>query len=249
MKISEFSVRVLSPTFLTSGICNVIANSWHGIVPSEYSRRFRIVRPYTMMSNARLRALHDATARVIAAGVPGVLVECGTAKGGSAAMMALVVHECRSDKRIWVFDCFEGMPPPTENDPDRDLAANYVGDCLGTFEEVSALFAELGVSDRMRMVKGLFQETLPPSSTGDIALLHIDGDWYDSVMSCLTSLYDRVPPGGIIQLDDYGYWQGARKAVNDFFKLRGEPVPALKRIDHSGRQFTKAPRSLQQTPG
>ena len=70
-------------------------------------------------------------------------------------------------------------------------------------------------------VKGLFQDTLPLSPIGSIALLHIDGDWYESARICRESLYDKVAPGGVIQFDDYGYWKEDRKAVNEFLAQRG----------------------------
>jgi hypothetical protein len=69
-------------------------------------------------------------------------------------------------------------------------------------------------------------------------LLHIDGDWYDSVKSCLDNLYDKVTPGGIIQFDDYGYWRGARKAIDEFLEHRGINGH-LKRLDYSGRFLLK----------
>jgi hypothetical protein len=90
------------------------------------------------------------------------------------------------------------------------------------------------------MVKGLFQDTLGHAPIEKISLLHIDGDWYDSVMTCLQSFYDRVSPGGIVQIDDYGFWEGARKAVDDFFRQRGLAMPSLRYIDYAGRQFVKS---------
>src|SRR5207244_2320137 len=71
-----------------------------------------------------------------------------------------------------------------------------------------------------------------------IVVLHLDGDWYDSVKVCLAHLYDRVSPGGIIQIDDYGHWQGARKAVDEFMAARHITVP-LRYLDYTGRQLVK----------
>lgn len=88
------------------------------------------------------------------------------------------------------------------------------------------------------MVKGLFQDTLPHSEIQHIALLHLDGDWYDSTRVCLEQLYDKVSPGGVIQIDDYGHWAGARKALHEFFDHRKIQVD-LKYLDHTGRQFIK----------
>jgi hypothetical protein len=100
-----------------------------------------------------------------------------------------------------------------------------------------ATFATLGVTNA-RLVKGLFQNTLPTMPAERIAVLHVDGDWHDSVRGCLEALYDRVVPGGVIQFDDYGFWQGARKAVDEFFASRGIK-PVLIKLDYSGRQYVK----------
>ena len=88
-------------------------------------------------------------------------------------------------------------------------------------------------------MQGRFEETLPQTKVGPIALLHIDGDWYSSVKACLDNLYDRVSPGGIIQLDDYGFWQGAEKATDEFLSKRNLPRELIK-LDYSGRQLWKA---------
>jgi hypothetical protein len=103
---------------------------------------------------------------------------------------------------------------------------------------VRELFERFEVADDVEFVKGLFQETLPVSCVGTIAVLHIDGDWFESVKVCLECLYDKVADGGVIQFDDYGYWKGARKAVNEFMEQRGIETP-LQRIDYSGRFLIK----------
>jgi (2Fe-2S) ferredoxin len=87
-------------------------------------------------------------------------------------------------------------------------------------------------------VKGLFQDTVPRCDVGPIAVLHLDGDWYESVKVCLDHLYDRVSPGGVIQIDDYGHWEGARKAVDEFMVARRLTGP-LRYLDYTGRQLIK----------
>ena len=90
----------------------------------------------------------------------------------------------------------------------------------------------------VEFVKGLFQQVLPITLVPPISVLHIDGDWYEGVRVCLDFLYDRVVPYGVIQFDDYGYWKGARKAVDEFFNHRGIQV-RLRRLDYSGRFVIK----------
>jgi hypothetical protein len=170
--------------------------------------------------------------------IAGDVVECGAARGGSAALMGLTLSLLGAERVLWVFDTFEGLPPPTLDDPDFETAKAYTGECRGELDEVVALFERLGILRNSRFVKGLFQETLHSCPIEEIAVLHIDGDWYDSVRTCLYELYERVSPGGIIQFDDYGHWAGARRAVDEFLRERGIAVP-LTRLDYTGRQMIK----------
>jgi O-methyltransferase len=170
--------------------------------------------------------------------IAGDLVECGAARGGSALLLTLAAARLGDARRTWVFDTFEGLPEPSAADPDFAEAKQYVGTCRGELHEVEALFASAGVRDRVTFVKGLFQDTLAERPVPRIAVLHLDGDWYDSVRVCLERLYDGVAPGGIIQIDDYGHWAGARKAVDEFFRRRGMPA-RLRYVDYTGRTFTK----------
>jgi hypothetical protein len=103
---------------------------------------------------------------------------------------------------------------------------------------VRSSLRQLGIEKNAILVPGLFQKTLPNCGVQSIAVLHVDGDWYESVMTTLDNLYDRVSKGGIIQLDDYGHWAGARRAVDEFMKKRRITQP-LRWIDFSGRQLTK----------
>jgi hypothetical protein len=192
-----------------------------------------------MCSVARLRGLHEGVKWVIEKHLDGDIVKCGCARGGSAALMALTLRQLGERRNLWLFDTFEGLPAPTADDPDYEIAELFTGSCLGQLDEVRKLFQDQGVADGVRFVKGLFQNTISQSHIERIALLHIDGDWYESVKVCLEELYDRVVPGGIIQFDDYGYWKGARKAVDEFFAKRGIKVE-MKRLDYSGRAMKRA---------
>lgn len=191
-----------------------------------------------MCSNARLRALYRAVQHVVICNVQGDLVECGTARGGSAALMALTLKQLKAQRTLWVFDTYEGLPSPTEDDPDYDVAIQHIGAYRGELEEVENLFRRLEIPSPVRFVKGLFEFTVPVSPVEKIAVLHIDADWYQSIKVCLDHLYDRVSLGGVIQLDDYGHWAGARKAVDEFLHEHGI-ARRLRYLDYSGRQFVK----------
>ena len=240
--LREALYRLSDPAWVASHAFRQITTAYDLLSPSEFSRLYRQVRSLTMVSNARLRGLYRAVKYVVAAGVPGDIVECGAARGGSAALMGLTLKKMGvHDRRLWVFDTYDGLPAPTANDPDFEIARSYTGTCLGSLEEVKTSFQRLGIASQSVLVKGLFQDTLATAPVGPIALLHIDGDWYESVKVCLDTLYDKVSDHGVIQLDDFGFWKGARKAAEEFFAER-RIGPQLLKLDYSGRQFVKPAR-------
>lgn len=191
-----------------------------------------------MVSYSRLRGLYEATNYVVQNSVAGDFVECGVARGGSAALVALTLQELKVQRSLWLFDTFQGLPKPSERDPDYEIADLYTGTCAATVQEVKTAFQDLGIRADLHFVPGLFNDTLQPAPIKAISLLHIDGDWYESVRTCLDCLYDKVSSGGIIQFDDYGHWAGARRAIDEFTESRGLHIP-LRYLDYSGRQLVK----------
>jgi hypothetical protein len=234
----EILHRVRDPRFVIDSGLRIMVEGWDLISPSEFSSLYRQVRSYTMCSNARLRGLYRAVRHVVQRQIPGDIVECGSARGGSGALMGLTLRRLGSQRDLWVFDTYEGLPAPSSQDPDFELAELFTGTHVGTLSEVRELFQRLNIADNVQFVKGLFQETLPGVPIGQIAVLHIDGDWYESVKVCLDCLYDKVVDGGVIQFDDYGYWKGARRATDEFLEKRGIEA-ALQRLDYSGRTLIK----------
>jgi len=234
----ELRHRLIGLSWLPSHGRDLLLRAWDSYSQSEFAQLYRTVRPYTMCGDARLRGLYRAIRHVVAHDVPGDIVECGAARGGSAALMGLALKAAGSGRPLWVLDTFEGMPPPTSDDPDWKIASLYTGKVRGDLREVQALFQRLGIADRCKLVKGLFAETLSKCDAESIAVLHLDCDWYESVKVCIDHLYDRVSRGGIIQIDDYGHWQGARKAVDEFLRRRSINV-GLQRLDYTGRQLIK----------
>lgn len=208
------------------------------VLPGKFAELYRMVHPYTMGSRARLRGLYSGVRYVVEKDIPGDVVECGVAFGGSAALLGLTLKSCGANRKLWAFDTFEGLPAPTEADPDYDAAIPFAGAFRSDMSEVMRLFDRFGILENTAFIKGLFQDTVPESPVKQIAVLHLDGDWYESVKVCLDHLYDRVSSGGVIQIDDYGHWAGARKAVDEF--LDGRDIPGgLRYLDYSGRQIIK----------
>jgi O-methyltransferase len=177
--------------------------------------------------------LHDLAIKVrevVDAGVPGDLVECGVWRGGSAFLMAEVLERRGEDRTVWLFDSFEGLPPPQEVDGAAAVAYSenrddpmYLDNCRAEVEEVRATAQRLGLEARIEIVQGWFEETLPTSrdQIGAIALLRLDCDWHESVTTCLETLYDQVSRGGVVIVDDYYVWDGCAIAVHEFLGRRG----------------------------
>jgi O-methyltransferase len=197
----------------------------------------RMVKPYTLVSPKRLLNLVELAERVERNQLPGDLVECGVYNGGSAAIIAHVATASRMDRKVWLFDSFQGMPHPTIED--GEAAVDYAGEVVGDLNKVRAVLTKVGADmRRVHIVEGWFQETFRSVDIDKIALLNLDVDWYESIRLCLEKFFDHVVTGGFINLDDYGYWPGCRRAVHDFFKMRGLSYP-LNEVDNTARWFQK----------
>jgi O-methyltransferase len=211
---------------------NVRQSLRRGLCRIPGASQYPLVAGYTWLPPRRLKMLERHVAYIERAGIAGDVIECGVAAGGSAALLGLTMDRHASERLLHLYDTFEGLPPPTEDDPDFSRASQWTGQCRGTLDEVKALFHRLNVKmERMRFVQGLFQETLGPTM-GPIALAHLDGDWYESTMTCLTHIWPALSVGGVMQLDDYGEWQGCRKAVDEFFAERQSQV-VMRPVDES----------------
>ena len=194
----------------------------------------RLVSGRTWLPMVRLEALYYGCLAVEEQGIAGDVVECGTDRGGSAALMALAAPT----RHLWIFDSFEGLPEPGLEDTEE--AWEYVGHDATPVQEVVAFFAEVGLAGRYTLIPGWYEQTMPECSGAveRIAVLHLDCDWYASVKLCLEHLWDRVVPGGYIQIDDYGRWAGCRLAVDEFLS-RQCPSAALHAIDYTARALSK----------
>lgn len=207
--------------------------------------------PYTMVSRARLWSAVSAVKYVVASGVRGAVVEAGVWKGGCSFAMGSTLHLMGADSRgLWLYDTFDGMTAPSESDVEtssRKQAAKILGRsranstywARATRAEVELLVAESGLTpEHVHIVQGDVLATLPALAPATIAVLRLDTDWFESTKWELETLFDRVSAGGVIIFDDYGYWDGARKAVDEFFAAR-EISPFLQVTDRTGRLFIK----------
>lgn len=211
----------------------------------EFQQLLEIVRPYTMLSEARLYSLFSLVKQICQKNIPGNIVECGVAGGGSTALMAAVIQRYSKQPRwLYAFDSFSGMPAPTEKDRHQGIPADQTGwgtgTCAAPETTVQEICSKLKVRQIVKTVKGYFQETLPKmrNMVGMISLLHVDGDWYESTQVIFQNLYDRVVNDGYIQVDDYGHWEGCRQAVHEFAEQK-QITLNLQPIDETGVFFIK----------
>jgi hypothetical protein len=201
-----------------------------------------------MTSPERIDGLIRAVRYVVGHDVAGAFVECGVWRGGSIMAAALMVQALgRSDRDLYLFDTFEGMPEPGKPDRTRegDSAAveftklrsaesNGSDWCRASLEEVRAnLGSTKYPADRVHLVMGKVEETIPSSAPPRIAILRLDTDWYESTLHELEHLFPRLVSGGVLIIDDYGWWLGARRAVDEYFARSRERI-LLSRIDESG---------------
>jgi O-methyltransferase len=215
------------------------------------------VASYSMTSPERLYALYQALLYVHAARIAGDVVECGVWRGGSSMLAALALSRLRDTERnLWLYDTFEGMSEPGDEDVDvagermtevwdrhrHDLESPLLA--YSSIATVRANLARTGFPEaRTRFVRGKVEETIPDSVPDRIAVLRLDTDWYESTRHELIHLYPRLEPGGVLIIDDYGHWQGARQAVDSYFDEQDIPI-LLNRIDYTGRIAVKpVPRS------
>jgi hypothetical protein len=201
---------------------------------------FGAVRPFTMAGYRRLSSLYDLCRRAEAENRPGAFVECGAWKGGAAGVMASVARSAGRGRRTWVFDSFEGLPDPGA--ADGPAAKPWAGRCAARMEDAERLLFGTLRLKRAQVIlrKGWFQDTLPAArpEIGPIAVLRLDGDWYESTRVSLENLYDGVVPGGFVVLDDYGFWEGFRRAVDEFLAGRRLAPPIIP-VDRSAAWFQK----------
>lgn len=189
------------------------------------TRLVHSVMPYSLVAEGGLKATCNLAFKIEQEQLKGAFVECGVAEGGCSALLGLVSKHFKSNRDLWMFDSYEGLPNPTSEDFIAGATGNHIrplppGSCRGTFEQVEQLIFDdmLLAREHIHMIKGWFENTLPTArhEVGNIALLRIDADWYESVKCCLDNLYDSVVPGGYIVIDDYGTCFGARKALDEF---------------------------------
>jgi hypothetical protein len=223
-----------------------------GFKPDELDI-LRRVKPFTATTPERVVGLIDAVKYIAKNRIEGSIVECGVWRGGSIMTVALtLIAHGDTSRDIYLFDTFEGMSAPSDKDrlPDGSLVADVLRHmdpraednlwAFAPFEAVKRNVLSTGYpADKLHFVRGKVEDTLPGNAPDRIALLRLDTDWYESTRHELIHLYPRLCERGVLICDDYGDWQGARQAVDEYFAA--QPFkPLLTRMDTTGRMAIKA---------
>jgi len=204
------------------------------------------VQAATMTSPERIVALMRAAQYIVATRVPGDIVECGVWRGGSMMAVARTLEQAGELRPLHLFDTFDGMPPPQALDRDHSgqsaelllsqqpKSTSHVW-ALAQLDEVRQNMTATGYPEHLiQYVPGQVEATIPKAAPAQIALLRLDTDWYESTRHELVHLYPRLATGGVLIIDDYGHWEGCRRAVDEYFGPM-RPAPHLCRIDYTGR--------------
>jgi len=219
----------------------------------EFESIYHFCNPYTMTSIERMFALYKATEYIIKNNIEGDFVECGVWRGGSTMVILQALQKFNiTNRKVWLFDTFEGMSAPTEDDKDfSNLSASIQlqqskknNDSIiwayATLDDVKQNIALTKYPlENVHFIKGKVEDTLPNNQYfTSCALLRLDTDWYESTKIELEYFYPLLIKNGVLLIDDYGHWQGCKKAVDEYFEQQ-KFFPLLQRIDYTGRLFVK----------
>ncbi len=215
----------------------------------EFLQLATLCKPFTMTSVERLYALYTAVKYILDHDIPGDFAECGVWRGGSAMLIAgMLARRGVHDRKLYMYDTYEGMSAPTEDDRDfrgKDAATLLEKSeddketsvwCLASLEEVrhNMTLTEYPM-EHIHFIQGKVEDTIPVQSPpGPLALLRLDTDWYESTRHELEHLYPLLVRQGVLIIDDYGHWEGCRKAVDEYFSKERIQM-LLHRIDYTGR--------------
>lgn len=216
-------------------------------VEAEFPPVHKDCAPFTCTTLEGQYALWKAVEYVVRANVPGDVVECGVFKGGSMMVAARALRQFGDEtRRLYLYDTFEGMTEPTGRDVDfagrtpqehlKTWGASHMSEMTNSpLDEVKRNVFSTGLApERFEFVKGKVEETIPGTMPpGPIAVLRLDTDWYESTRHEMEHLFPRLSPGGVLIVDDYGFWRGSREAVDEYFRAHGVKM-LLNRVDRLG---------------
>lgn len=197
---------------------------------------------HSMIGIKRLNNVRLLAESVLGNNVPGDFIETGVWRGGASILMRGVLQTYGvRDRRVFVADSFQGLPPPNLETYPADAGSAYheFEELAVPLEEVQSNFAAYDLlDDQVVFLKGWFKDTLPDLPADTLALIRLDGDMYESTMDALVNLYDKLSPGGYLIVDDYHIVPQCKQAVHDFCASKGI-TPTMEEIDGVGVYWKK----------
>ena len=230
------------------------------LMPVEFEKRdikifdYVINNQLTMVSEERLIATIQACKYAILNEIPGDFVECGVWRGGNSIAAKLLFEAYGSNKKVILMDTFAGMTEPTELDEttrhktpakmrfQKEQKESHNGWCYASLEEVKENFTKASAGPvGVEYIVGDITETLLTTKglPSEISILRLDTDWYESTKFEMEVLYPLLSSGGVLIVDDYGHWNGARKAIDEYFDNNPAKRPLLQYTDYTGRMGIK----------
>lgn len=210
------------------------------------------VKPFTMTPPESIVSLLRAIQYIVSNNIPGDIVECGVWRGGSMMATALtLLHVKDISRTLYLYDTFEFFQNVSGTADDVDYRGELASDEIPKINVEDQFF--VGISEgevrttlnktqypqeKIRLIKGKVEDTIPGTLPTRISLLRLDTDMYESTKHELEHLYPLLSPGGVLFIDDYGHWAGAKKATDEYFSEHHIPA-YLHRVDYSCRIFIK----------
>ncbi len=213
----------------------------------KFLKYYQKIKPYTLVPIERCFTLYQSVNYILKNNIAGDFVECGVWKGGSCMLIALILKDAAvTDRKIYMYDTFQGMTEPGVMDGEEEkkqwkegrVSDSLNNMCYSPLEEVTQNMKLTGFeNNQLILITGKVEETIPGNIPQSISLLRLDTDWYESTKHELQHLYPLLSKHGILIVDDYGAWQGAQKAVDEFFQNVSNTF--ISRIDYTGRLIVK----------
>lgn len=239
--IQKFGIDIVHYTHTDSTI-------YPPVLSQQNIEIYNAIKAYTMTSPERVNALIDAVNYVVTNKIDGAFVECGVWKGGSTMAMALTLKNLDDESRdLYLYDTFNGMSAPSDADVSSQgekaydqfsrtkISKDSSNWCFSSLNEVKENVFSTGYpKGKTHFIKGKVEDTIPTNIPNEIALLRLDTDWYESTKHEMTHLFPLLKQNGVLIIDDYGHWEGARKAIDEYISDNNICI-LLNRIDYSGR--------------
>lgn len=205
-------------------------------VDEGFRKLYTRFRPYSMLQWIKMFNAYQAVRYISRNKIAGDIVECGVWRGGCMALMlSALVDMGDTSRNVYLYDTFEGMPPPTKEDKHaydgkaaNEIYKEYQGRAekwaYGSLDDVQDVIALTKYPlDKIQFVRGKVEDTIPETIPQNISLLRLDTDWYASTKHEMEHLYPRLVKGGVLIVDDYGVWTGSGQAVDEYFQKEKAP--------------------------